>query len=561
MDFLLVLHSHLPYVLNHDRWPHGSDWLCEAAVDTYLPLLEALQALEVEGVPSPITVGITPVLANQLDHPVFRTELTAFLAQRIAACDEAIAAFDQDGADRALIPIAQYWRGHLHRLDRLYRRLGGNLTGAFRHHADAGRIELLSSAATHGFLPLLARDESIMLQLAVGRSEHRRLFGRDPVGCWAPECAYRPRGDWHPHPAAPSIPDRPGIEEYLGDQGYQYFFVDAHLAAAGRTLGLYHERNLPQGFLVDDRLAPAVAVRSPYRVYQVSPRAGRPTVAALVRDPHSSRQVWSRYQGYPGDGSYLEFHKIRFPGGLKFWRVTGPNADLGDKLPYDPNIARARAHGHAAHYQWLLNTLASVERPQGGEVVVAPFDTELYGHWWFEGIDFLADLFRSLAKHHDWTVPAVASDHLRRQPPSAAVELIAGSWGADGDFSKWLNPETEWTWARLWPAEERFWRVARTAITDSSLHPALAQAARELLLLQSSDWQFIISTGTATDYAIKRFTGHAAALDLLLDGIEHQTSGVNDLAATLRVRDDVFPQVLDTVAAVLAARQPSSTPV
>src|SRR5260221_1239183 len=193
MEFVLALHSHLPYVLNHGRWPHGSDWLCEAAVDTYLPLVEALDALASEGVAAPLTVGVTPILANQLAHPAFGTELAAFLTQRLGACDEAEETFSSSGEDH-LIPLVGYWRERHRRLRRLFDRLDGDLVGALARHADQGRIELLSSAATHGFLPLLAREEGIALQLAVGRAEHHRLFGRLPRGCWAPESAHRPLG-------------------------------------------------------------------------------------------------------------------------------------------------------------------------------------------------------------------------------------------------------------------------------------------------------------------------------------------------------------------------------
>src|SRR5439155_17905228 len=158
------------------------------------------------------------------------------------------------------------------------------------------------------------------------------------------------------------------------------------------------------------------------------------TVASYVRDPRSSRQVWSRYHGYPGDGAYLEFHKIRFPGGLKFWRVTGPDVDLGGKQAYDPNAARARAYGHAAHYRWLLRAIAAEGRRAGGEVIVAPFDTELFGHWWFEGVEFLADLFRGL-QGAEAPQPGSASARLSRRPSSRADESAARSQALDGDFA------------------------------------------------------------------------------------------------------------------------------
>jgi len=562
MDFVLALHSHLPYVLNHGRWPHGSDWLCEAAVDTYLPLVEALDTLAEQRVPAPMTIGITPVLANQLAHPAFARELSAFFTQRLSACEEAEEMLAANAEDH-LVPLARFWRERYRRLRRLFERCDGDLVAAFRRHASEGRIELLSSAATHGFLPLLCRDESIALQLAVGRAEHRRLFGRPPAGCWVPECAYRARGDWRPTADAPMMPDRPGIEEHLGAHGYRFFFVDAHLAEAGRPLGLYRETGRPDGLpLTDEDALARPARRSPYRTYEISPRAGQPSVIAFVRDPHSTRQVWSRHGGFPGDGTYLEFHKIRFPGGLKFWRVTHPEADLGLKEPYEPNAARARAWGHAGHLHWLLRSRAESPLAPGESVMVAPFDTELFGHWWFEGVDFLADLYRRLAAHGG-PVARTASDHLAADPPDAAIALAAGSWGANGDYSMWLNPATAWTWDRLWTLEQRFWNVAPSALADPACEAVLAQAARELLLLQASDWQFIITTGAAADYASKRFLGHAEDLDLLLDALEpggraHHVAATEQ-AERLRRRDDLFPEILPVLATVLQGQAVPAT--
>ena len=554
MDFVFTLHSHLPYVLNHGRWPHGSDWLSEAAVDTYLPLLEALDALATAGVPAPITLGVTPILANQLAHPTFASELSAFFNQRLDACDEAETAFSLSGEEH-LIPLTEYWRERYRRLRRRFESCGGDLVSALRDHASAGRIELLSSAATHGFLPLLGSDESISLQLAVGRAEHQRLFGQLPSGCWVPECAYRPRGDWQPDPAATFMPNRAGIEEYLEANDYRFFFVDAHLAEAGRPLGLYREGGRPDGIpLTDDDAGGPAARRSPYRTYLVSPARERTGVAVFVRDPLSTRQVWSRHGGFPGDGGYLEFHKIRFPGGLKFWRVTHPQADLGLKEPYEPNVARARAWGHAGHMQWMLKSHAMGPRAPGESVVVAPFDTELFGHWWHEGIEFVADLYRHLALRGGIET-RTASAHLAAQPPERAIALAQGSWGANGDFSMWMNAETRWTWQRLWPLESRFWAVARRRIAEPACERILAQAARELLLLQSSDWQFIITTGAAADYATRRFTEHAEDLDRLLRSLEREEGAQWQLAEhdaeLLRRRDDVFPGILPVLASVL----------
>jgi 1,4-alpha-glucan branching enzyme len=565
-DFILTLHSHLPWVLHHGRWPHGSDWLCEAAVDTYLPLLVGLDMLEHERVASPLTVGVTPILANQLAHPDFVTEVEAFLTQRIEACGEAADEFGATG-ETDLIPLAGYWRVRYQRLRRRLRRHGGDVIGALRRHAQAGRIELTSSAATHGFLPLLARDESIRLQLILGRAEHRRLFGTEAAGCWVPECAYRPAGPWAPDPSAPKAGVRPGIETHLRESGFRYFFADAHMAEAGQTLGLYGETDFVDGVREPeevelDRIYP----RSPYRAYDLAGTSGQ--VTALVRDPVSSLRVWSRHQGFPGDGGYLEFHKIKFPGGLKLWRVTGSDVDLGGKEPYDQNVARARAHRHATDYVSLLRSMAEAARPVGGEVIAVPFDTELFGHWWFEGVDFLGDVYRALARQPA-VQPVTAWEHLRRREGAVeggrgrenrtVIQLAEGSWGANGDFSKWLNPGTLWTWQRLWPLEERFWNLARTHLpaSPSARLPAWEQATRELLLAQSSDWQFIISTGAAADYAERRFLEHCAGLDALLDGLaagpEGDGAALAALAGRLHAIDDPFPDPLPVVRAVLAS--------
>ena len=556
MDFVFTLHSHLPYVLNHGRWPHGSDWICEAAADTYLPLLETFRRLGAEDTPAPVTIGFTPVLANQLASPVFVREMEAFFDQRLAACTEAPASLAKTG-EQHLLPLVEYWRARLLRLRRLFHDIDGDIVAAFRALEAAGRLEIIGSAATHGFLPLLARDESIRFQLAVGTSEHRRLFGRAPQGCWLPECAYRPRGPWAPWPTAPRSAVRRGIEEHLADAGFRFFFVDAHLASAGRPLGLSGDPAAldPEMHHPAARATTEPAQRTPYQAYRVAQHRGSVDVSAYVRDPRASMQVWSRFEGYPGDGVYLEFHKMRWPGGLKLWRVSGPSVDLGAKEPYDPGQALDRARGHADHFAGLLGGIASAEAARRDGVIVAPFDTELFGHWWFEGPDFLGDVYRALRGRPD-VRPTTGSGHLLRHPSRAAIRMPSGSWGANGDFTMWLSEQTAWTWERLWPLEERFWDAAPAALGSEQTRFILAQAARELLLAQSSDWQFIISTGAAADYGERRFREHCSEteelVDALVDGSPEALERGSRRAAELGGRDAIFPDVLPAISAALA---------
>jgi 1,4-alpha-glucan branching enzyme len=570
MDFVLALHSHLPWVMHHGRWPHGTDWLCEAALDTYLPLLESLHGLAARGTPAPVTIGVTPVLANQLAHPDFAAEFAAFIAQRLEACAEARRSLPETG-EAHLVPLVDFWEDRFRRLRALFDAEDHDLLGALSVLEDCGRLEIITSAATHGFLPLLARDESIRLQLAVGRAEHRRLFGRDPAGVWLPECAYRPRGHWAPSPESPRVGVRAGIEDFLAEQGLQFFFTDAHLAQAGSALGGYAD--VPLGAERFDavrhdagRYRADGVVRTPYRAYRVASVGGVGAAAALVRDPRSSMQVWSRQDGYPGDESYLEFHKIRWPGGLKLWRVSWPGVDLGGKQPYDPGTALARVALHASHFVSVLSGLADSAGPREEGLITAPFDTELFGHWWFEGVDFIAAAYRGLAGL-ETVRPVTASQHLADHPPRATIQLSEGSWGAGGDDSMWLNDQTAWTWRRLWPLEHRFWDVARAALPLSGAQPVLAQAARELLLAQASDWQFIISTGAVTDYGERRFGLHCDDAERLVSALELAATtgadlgGATRLAEELNRRDDCFPHVLESVVEVVVASASPSAAV
>jgi len=559
MHFVLTLHSHLPYVLNHGRWPHGSDWLCEATLDTYLPLLEALLELQREEVSAPVTLGITPVLANQLNSPLFVTEMEAFFEQRLEACEEAPASLATT-QDEELLPLVDFWRENLLRLRELFRSVDGNLLAAFRSLEEEGRLEMISSAATHGFLPLLGREESIRLQLFVGAAEHRRLLGRPARGCWVPECAYRPGGSWDPIPGLSRPGTRLGLEAYLAEAGFRYFFIDTHMAEAGESLGAYGD--VPHGverfdasWEGESHLEVVSPARSPYQSFQVTDSTTGLGVAAFVREPNSSLQVWSRHQGYPGDEWYLEFHKIRWPGGLKYWRVTGPDVDLGDKKAYEPERAGWSLMDHAAHFTGLLGHLGRRAAEEGGKVAMAPFDTELFGHWWFEGVSFFREVFRRLP-FRDGVTPMTASQSLYDAPPEVLLRPLEGSWGADGDFSMWLNEGTHWTWQRLWPLEDAFWGLAPDALSRPEARPVLAQAARQLLLAQSSDWQFMISTGAVPDYAEKRFNLHCDDLEALLQVLEPGASedllaGAMALVRELDERDDLFPDVLDSVAEVV----------
>ncbi len=560
-DLVLLLHSHLPYVLNHGRWPHGSDWLCEAVIDSYLPLVGMLNALERADIAAPLTISVTPVLAAQLAHPTLHEELARYFDARLAHCDEVPTSLRNAG-DEHLVPLVEFWRLRLVRLRLLYHEIGRDLVGALRRLQDRGRIEVATSAATHAFLPLLGRDESIRLQLALGCSEYRRHFGRESAGCWLPECGYRPRGRWSATPEAPPVLRR-GIDEHLATLGFGYFFVDAHTAHAGRAPDTYGEFDAGRATGTSTAGSSHEATNDPHRAYLVGPaRPGRSPVA-FVRDPEASARVWSRHGGYPGASPYLEFHKIRWPGGLRLWRVTDATGDLGAKQPYDPAAAGERAEHDARHFAGLLGAEARRSTAPDG-VIAVPFDTELFGHWWFEGPEWLGNVFRQLSVQAD-VQPTTASAHLEAHPAGRRVQLVAGSWGRQGDFSMWMNDRVRWMWRVVWDTEERFWSLAPRAMEQPAARELLAQAARELLLLQSSDWPFIVTTGEASDYATARFDGHANDARVMLDGVQDVLQGLDvtrarEMGRALWHRDAIFEEVLPAVQAALDSRRTRHRP-
>jgi len=531
MDFVLQLHSHLPWVLNHGDWPHGSDWLSEATLETYLPLIEKFRWLQLDDVSAPLTLGITPVLANQLAHPTFPAIFEKWVANKLANYEAEALAFAASG-EEGLSSVCTFQAGVMTKYRDLYRAIDGDILGEFRRFADEGRIEITGSAATHGFLPLLGRDESIKFQLQLGRREHERLFGRTPVGCWLPECAYRPGGWWEPLPKAPNRGMRHGIEHEVRAAGFQYVTLDAPLVT-----GRHKERTA-------------------YRAYRIKQENGEAHIAALARDQRTAAQIWSADGGYPGDGAYLEFHKTHHNGGLKLWRITGRTVDLGHKHPYWPEVAQNKVEEHARHFATLLNSIAREQHAYGSTVIMAPFDTELFGHWWYEGPEFLNKLYRELS-HSQLLRPVTASQHLRDNPNAPSIPVEPGSWGAHADWSTWVGPKVAYMWRKLWPLENAFWDLASQALAEPLAHTALEQAARTLLLAQSSDWPFIVTMGEAADYGDHRFHSHCADLELLMEKMRtgFATSDFSDahaMSQELFTRDDCFPEVLPSLRAALS---------
>ena len=477
-----VLHAHLPWVIHHGTWPHGEDWLHEVAAASYLPLIAMLRARQGAGARNQLTVTMSPVLVAQLKSDHFRRSFSRYLRARGRAA--------RDASDW---PLASWWENRYSEVERLWRELEGDIVGALRELARDGVIEVGTCAATHAYLPLLHDSRTVALELELAARTHESAFGFQPAGFWLPECAYRPGGPWfHPVSGAWEA-DRPGIEWLLERSGFAWTVLDAHQLVGGSPIGY-------RGALAT-RGRSAAELHRPHSI-------GSSRVVAFVRDPELALEVWSRENGYPGEPVYLDFHKRHWPSGLRFWRVTDARADLAEKLPYEPRLTAAAVAAQANHF---VTSAASVLGPSGG-CVTAPFDAELFGHWWFEGVSWLEEVLRrcDASPQLETTTPSRELAANSRPEPARFRE---GSWGDGGDHRMWLNGSTEPLWreaARLEPEALR----AATGV------PARWRGAiiNELLLLLASDWSFLVTTDSARDYALARFREHGRQLRTLVGG-------------------------------------------
>lgn len=588
--FTFVLHTHLPYARLAGRWPHGEEWIHEAASETYIPLLQTLFDLKEDGVPFRLTLGMTPILSEQLADPTVLEHLEEYLDAKIAAAEQDISLFapenattfttiqESDNPDHepkirqaaAVISLETprsegeaHSNEHLHYLAQWYRdfytnvkttfieRFNRDIVGAFRRLQDEGFIEIITSAATHAYLPLLSQDSSIRAQLQTGINSYRRLFGRDPVAFWLPECAYRPaymdeNGNV-----------RPGLETLLMDQNIHTTFVETHTITGGQPVGIAAGDVIgPYGYIKRRYVIPVAREPLPrreattYKPYYVSETVrGKDAeqhsgVVVIGRNNSTGQQVWSAEWGYPGDFDYREFHKKAGTSGLQYWRVTGAKVDLGHKDYYHPDWADYKVEQHAEHFAHLVGDLLRDYNRQTGEygLIASNYDTELFGHWWFEGVHWLGKVLRHLSNNPEIDL-LTASQFVEQHPPQEVLHIPESSWGAGGTHFTWDNGDTHWMWEPIHECERRMQKLANSyEDPDANTQFVLNQAAREVLLLQSSDWPFLVTTGQAREYAIQRFSQHVERFNRLATSLDEGQPDL-DYAREMWNLDKVFPDI------------------
>ncbi len=513
----LVLHGHLPYVRHPEHEDFlEEDWFYEAITETYVPLIAVFERLVNDGVDFRITMTLSPTLLSMFSDSLLQERYLKHINMLIELAHKEI--------ERTR------WQPEFHGLSSMYLneflasrdtflRYNRNLINAFKKFQDLGKLEIITCGATHGYFPLMdICKESVRAQVKVSVAHYESVFGRRPTGIWLPECGYHP-----------------GHDEILKEAGLRYFFVDSH--------GILHGKPRPK-----------------YGVF--APVYCKGTgVACFARDLESSKQVWSSIEGYPGDYNYREFYRdigfdleydyikpyihpdgIRINTGIKYYRITGTG---NNKEPYVPQWAREKAAEHAGNFMFNRQKQAGYLYEFLGKkpMIVSPYDAELFGHWWYEGPIWLEFLIRKIALDQDEIRLITAPEYLEENPRNQVLIPSMSSWGWKGYSEMWLQGSNDWVYRHLHAASDRMTELVKQYPNVNGITKrALNQALRELLLAQSSDWTFILGTGTHTEYATRRIKDHLLRFDRLYNDIKGNSLDYNWLS-DIEYKDNIFPNI------------------
>lgn len=516
----LVLHAHLPYVRHPEHEDFlEEDWFYEAITETYIPLIDMFEGLVNDKVGFKMTMSLTPTLLSMLLDPLLQNRYLKHLEKLIELSGKEIERTRWQGEFQGL---AQMYHDRFKKARYIFCDVYKmNLVNAFKKFYDLGVLEIITCGATHGFLPLMEVDRriSVRAQIKVGVDLHKKLFGRTPPGIWLPECGYSP-----------------GDDEILKELGVKYFLTDTHGILFGSP-------------------------RPKFGVF--APCYCKSGVAAFGRDVESSKSVWSAKEGYPGDYNYREFYRdighdlefdyirpyilpdgTRINTGIKYFRITG---ETEQKQPYVRQWALDKAADHAANFMFNREKQAEhlLEFMGRRPITISPYDAELFGHWWFEGPDWINFLIRKV--HFDQkTIKLISpSDYLKIYPRNQVLTPSYSSWGWKGYNEVWLEGSNDWIYRHMHKAVERMIELADMYShrdPDDFTRRALNQAAREVLLAQSSDWAFIMKTATHSSYAYRRTKDHIYRFTRLYDEIKssHIDGG---FLSDIEGKDNLFPDI------------------
>ena len=524
---IVHLHSHMPSVIKHDAWPHGSVWLSEVVFESYIPLLKALRKLYEEGISPTLSFDLSPVLIEQLAHLDSLSIFTKYAEQQIEQSQIDRHTFKNIPEAICNIPMADYWEAFYQSgLEYVKDLQGHTLLHEYKRAQEDGLIEIMNCGLTHAYLPLLNSKYSVIQQIAYSATVYEQYFGINSSSMFLPECGY-----------APTMQDVNGeytLEDILLDSSIQRIILD-------QQHSIQYPREYPQAMPEDLR---------PLQPVRLEGLSQRGTLIALIRHKSASDKVWSQQNGYPKHQAYLEFHKREFNSSLRYWKVTNHSIYPDEKYPYSVDEAQSQVKKDAREYvQYLENlALSFYEKHSRTGVLCLAFDTELFGHWWFEGPDFLSHVIREIHASEILALKVPSDIEVNNAFP--IVQCASGSWGLHGNDETWNNPKTMQILTSMHQAEMMFGeRKSRIDSNDSLQVRIMNQALRELLLLEASDWPFLISRQQASDYALLRFNEHftyVTHLISLFDRVKRGDTICEDdihLLEQIEQKDDLFQSI------------------
>ena len=508
-NLAIVLHAHLPFVRSEEPGSLEEDWFFQALVECYLPLLETLEEAFISNNQKPkITIGLSPTLLSLLEDELLKNRFKKWVKIRL----EVLSSLEKDSIEAVL-----HLKDHLKRQLESWNSCQGDLIGRFEKLQTSDVIDILTCAATHGYLPLLRENpEAVRGQLKTAVREHQRLFKKRPFGIWLPECAYYE-----------------GLDELMAASGLRYAVLDGH--------GLLNADPRPR-----------------YGLY--APICTKRGVAFFGRDSESTLPVWSARDGYPGNPNYREFHrdlgwdlsienlkKIGFkekrPLGIKLFKISSKHTSLENKEQYDPQAAQESVEVDADNY--LKDRKKQLMKLQDSmkiePLLIAPFDAELFGHWWFEGPKFLSQLF---IKSKEQGIKLITlKEALQINRKIQLCDPSPSSWGQGGFHNYWLNDSNAWIIKEWSKAGREMVSICSKGIQQESSIKIIKQAGRELLLCQSSDWSFILKAGTTTELARERINLHIKRFWILIDAIKANKKIDPNILEEIEKEDCIFPLI------------------
>jgi len=485
--FCLVVHSHLPWLPHHGSWPVGEEWLYQAWAHSYLPMVELLERFAAEGRRDVLTLGVTPVLAAQLDDPYSIRAFHDWLGHWQLRAQHAATLWRDDPLLREL--AAAEHRTAVRAAEELGTRWRHGFSPILRSLVDDSTIELLGGPLAHPFQPLL--DPRVReFALNAGLADTALRLGSRPEGIWAPECGYAP-----------------GMENDYAAAGVRRFLVDGP-SLRGETF----------------------AARP----------VGDSDVLAFGRDLEVTYRVWSPKAGYPGHAAYRDFHTWAHEVGLKASRVTGKTVEPVDKAPYDPSLAADVLGQHVKDFvDTVVTRLRSLKAQHGREaLVVAAYDTELFGHWWHEGPAWLEGVLRALPEAGVRVTTlkgAVEAGHV-----GAPIDLPASSWGSGKDWRVWDGEQVKDMVDANAALQKRLLDLV-AGLPTTARDTVADQAVAEAMLALESDWAFMVTKDSAADYARRRAAVHTERFDMLATLLRRgDRTRAGELAAAYRADDGPF---------------------